>query len=510
MRVELTVDATRQRDRREGPRRSRSRPRRSRDRPRAKRMKLSAGNALRQAGAVHVRHLDALRAWRIKGEESLPTRRSPARTVAALPCSRAGCDRFRAGQARRGETTARQPKLTQAAEARALRRGAPIRSRRRLPGKTASVVLQIAITDKGNVEDAVDRADGGPGLRRGGARRREASSCSSRPRSTTSPRRSRSPTATTSCSRRNRSRRSSTSTASVKNRFTKEPLAGVTVDARGHRRGGHRRRGPLRVQGRPARVSTPSPSPAPDLTPVTHRGDHREGQEARGEVRGRAEGRGPRGRGGGSRDRGRRAPRSRRRSSRPRSRPRKAAASPARRATRSRSCRTCRASRAPRSAPGSSWCGAPRRKTRASTSTACAFRSSITAAACARRSTPTWCARSISRPAATAPSTVAVSAASSRSTRARCARIGVHGYVAADIIDAVGDARGAGRRASTRVAIAGRKSYLDEHLVRCSSDEDVSDFVPIPRLLRRAGEGQHTISARTSRSSCSGWSRAIT
>ena len=74
--------------------------------------------------------------------------------------------------------------------------------------------------------------------------------------------------------------------------------------------------------------------------------------------------------------------------------------------------------------------------TPASTSTASRSRRSTTWAACARRSTPTWCGRSICCPAATAPSTAAASAAWCASRRAQLPQNGVHGYVAADVLDA--------------------------------------------------------------------------
>ena len=132
-----------------------------------------------------------------------------------------------------------------------------------------------------------------------------------------------------------------------------------------------------------------------------------EGQAPRGEVHRHAERREARRGVGLRRNRDRGAADQERSPLAPRSRSRKGGASPGRKATRSKSCKTCRAWRAPPSARGSSWCGARHRKTRASTWTASGCRSSITAVGFARRSTPTWCARSTWRPVDTARSTVA-------------------------------------------------------------------------------------------------------
>ena len=55
---------------------------------------------------------------------------------------------------------------------------------------------------------------------------------------------------------------------------------------------------------------------------------------------------------------------------------------------------------------------------------------------------------------------------------------GVHGFVAADVIDSAAMVE-APLSASTRIAIAGRKSYLDRSLSLFTS-KDVGDFVPIP------------------------------
>src|SRR4029078_2810898 len=55
---------------------------------------------------------------------------------------------------------------------------------------------------------------------------------------------------------------------------------------------------------------------------------------------------------------------------------------------------------------------------------------------------------------------------------------GFHGYVAADVIDASGMIE-TPLSNSTRIAIAGRKSYLDRDL-KLFTSKDVGDFVPIP------------------------------
>jgi TonB family protein len=55
---------------------------------------------------------------------------------------------------------------------------------------------------------------------------------------------------------------------------------------------------------------------------------------------------------------------------------------------------------------------------------------------------------------------------------------GVHGFVAADVIDSAAMVE-APLSAKTRIAIAGRKSYLDRSLTLFTS-KDVGDFVPIP------------------------------
>ena len=117
---------------------------------------------------------------------------------------------------------------------------------------------------------------------------------------------------------------------------------------------------------------------------------------------------------------------------------------------------------------------------RASTSTASRSRRSTTWAACARRSTPTWCGRSICRRARTAPSTAAASAAWCASSSRRCRKEGVHGYVAADVIDA--SAMLSRRRRRRACASASPAAQLPRPAAAgWSPRADVGDFVPIPR-----------------------------
>ena len=116
-------------------------------------------------------------------------------------------------------------------------------------------------------------------------------------------------------------------------------------------------------------------------------------------------------------------------------------------------------------------------------STAFTFRCSITAAVCApyslgdlvRADQPR--ARRLRR-----RNTAAVSAAWSRSTRASLRPTGVHGFVAADVIDSSAMLEEhAACRASTRSRGSPPcKSYLDLLTRRCSPRKTSDDFVPIP------------------------------
>ena len=262
----------------------------------------------------------------------------------------------------------------QAAEARAVRRGARTPSRRRPPGKTASVMLADRHRRQGRGRGRRGRCNPRAPRSTRPRSRRSSSSSSSRPRSTTSRRRSRSPTATTSSSKKSRGGPIVNFEGVVRDRVTKKPTArrsrsrstggakpsptttghfefddvpagkhAVTICGRGL----HHRHAPRR----PSRRASTSRS----STRSSRKEEKRRSDDD------------PTSRSWSSR----RA--SRRRSSPPRSRSKKGGASPARRATRSRSCRTCPASRARRSARARSSCGARRRRTRASTSTACAI-----------------------------------------------------------------------------------------------------------------------------------------
>ena len=82
-------------------------------------------------------------------------------------------------------------------------------------------------------------------------------------------------------------------------------------------------------------------------------------------------------------------------------------------------------------------------------------------------------------PGRTAPSTAAASAAWSASSSRSLPKAGVHGYVAADVIDASALVSAA-VTPRLRLGVAGRVSYLDRLLPTVTS-ADVGDFVPIPR-----------------------------
>jgi TonB family protein len=73
---------------------------------------------------------------------------------------------------------------------------------------------------------------------------------------------------------------------------------------------------------------------------------------------------------------------------------------------------------------------------------------------------------------------------------------GVHGYVAADLIDASAMVE-APVSGSTRVAIAGRQSYLDRDL-KLFTSKDVGDFVPIPTYYDAQIKIEHDLGANES------------
>jgi TonB family protein len=73
---------------------------------------------------------------------------------------------------------------------------------------------------------------------------------------------------------------------------------------------------------------------------------------------------------------------------------------------------------------------------------------------------------------------------------------GVHGYVAADVIDASAMVE-APVGGSTRAAIAGRQSYLDRDL-KLFTSRDVGDFVPIPTYYDAQIKIEHDIGANES------------
>ncbi len=73
---------------------------------------------------------------------------------------------------------------------------------------------------------------------------------------------------------------------------------------------------------------------------------------------------------------------------------------------------------------------------------------------------------------------------------------GVHGYVAADVIDASGMVE-APVGGSTRAAVAGRQSYLDRDL-RLFTSKDVGDFVPIPTYYDAQIKIEHDLGANES------------
>ena len=229
----------------------------------------------------------------------------------------------------------------------------------------------------------------------------------------------------------------------------------------GRRDRADRRGRPLRVHRRPARQAQ-GRALAPEAHHRRDRGDDRQGQAADGEVPRRGEGRGRR------RSRSSCARRaSRRRRSRPASAPRRRGASPARRATRSRSCRTC-----PASARSSFGSGAADRLGLGAQGHARQRRRRRDPGAVPRRRPaldgelrPGPVDRSVAR-RATAPSTAAGSAAWCASSSARCRQGGRARLRRRRRPRRVGAGVGRRRRRACALGVAGRYSYLDRLLPR--------------------------------------------
>ena len=272
-----------------------------------------------------------------------------------------------------------------------VRRGrvpAAARSRR---ARAPTVMLQIAITRPGTVADVSRRSSRRDPRSTQPRSRRRSSSCSTPAtrRRQADPGQDRLPLRSSRSPRSWSRRRPPTSQGIVRDRATKQPIANVrvaldtgqkaTTDDAGqvpHRSTSSAGEHTVTLSGdNLTTVGTNETFEASKKIDATYDVEHEEGERRRPTTRRRRS------------SSPRRASRSR--SSRPRSPASKRRRCRARRATCSRSSRTCRASRAPRSGRARSSCGARRRRTRASTSTASACRASITTADTARSCTRT-------------------------------------------------------------------------------------------------------------------------